>query len=71
MPPNGPQGHSLPLISHWNMGSYGKGWAPDYQVELLNKGHHILSWMAWPQGDLDSDEKTRDSSHAKLVKSRV
>ncbi len=60
MPPNGPQGHPLPLVSHWNMGSYGKGWTPDYQVELLDKGHHILPWMAWPQGDPDSDGETRE-----------
>jgi hypothetical protein len=46
MPPNGPQGRPLPLVSHWNMGSYGKGWTPDYQVELLDKGHHILPWMS-------------------------
>jgi len=57
LPPHGPQGRPLPLVSHWNMGSYGKGWTPDYQVELLEKGHRILPWMGWPQGDPDKDEK--------------
>ncbi|MFC1718619.1 hypothetical protein ACFL6S_33510 [Candidatus Poribacteria bacterium] len=57
MPPNGPQGRPLPLVSHWNMGSYGKGWTPDYQVELLDKRHHILPWMSWPQENPDADEE--------------
>ncbi len=57
MSPAGSRGRPLPLVSHWNMGSQGKGWTPDYQVELLNKGHHILPWMSWPQGDPDADEK--------------
>ncbi len=57
LPPNGPQGKPLPLVSHWNMGSYGKGWTPQYQVQLLDKGHHILPWLAWPQGDPDRDKE--------------
>jgi len=39
------------------MGSYGKGWTPDYQVELLELGHHILPWMGWPRGNPDADRK--------------
>ncbi|MDP6505718.1 MAG: hypothetical protein QF886_19005, partial [Planctomycetota bacterium] len=56
LPPNGPEGRPLPLLSHWNMGSYGKGWTTGYQVELLNKGHHILPWMGWPRGNPAADE---------------
>lgn len=51
LPPNGPAGRPLPLVSHWNMGSQGKGWTPQYQVELLDRGCHILPWFAWPQSD--------------------
>jgi len=54
LPPNGRTGRPLPLVSHWNMGSGGKGWTPQYQVELLNQGCHILPWMGWPQGDIDT-----------------
>ncbi len=54
--PNGPAGRPLPLVSHWNMGSHGKGWTPQYQVELLNQGHHILPWFGWPRGNPDSKE---------------
>jgi hypothetical protein len=39
LPPRGPAGRPLPLVSHWNMGSQGRGWTPQYQIELLNQGH--------------------------------
>ena len=58
LPPLGEQGRPLPLLGHWNMGSQGRGWTPDYQVELLNQGHRILPWMGWPRGDPDKDEKS-------------
>lgn len=51
LPPRGPEGRPLPLVSHWNMGSQGRGWTPQYQIELLGQGHHILPWLGWPQGD--------------------
>ena len=51
LPPHGPEGRPLPLVSHWNMGSQGRGWTPQYQLELLHQGHHILPWLGWPQGD--------------------
>ncbi|MFP4055759.1 MAG: hypothetical protein ACLF0G_02700 [Candidatus Brocadiia bacterium] len=63
LPPLGPEGRPLPLVSHWNMGSYGKGWTPDYQVELLDQGRHILPWMGWPRGDPDKDEKAAQRFH--------
>ena len=43
--PNGPSGRPLPLLSHWNMGSQGRGWTPQYQIELLQSGHRILPLM--------------------------
>jgi len=51
LPPDGPRGRPLPLVSHWNMGGQGRGWTPQYQLELLKKGCHILPWFDWPQGD--------------------
>ena len=57
LPPSGPDGRPLPLVSHWNMGSQGRGWTPQYQVELLDEGRHILPWLGWPRGDPDADEK--------------
>ncbi len=63
LPPNGSTGRPLPLVSHWNMGSQGRGWTPDYQVELLDAGHHILPWFSWPQGDPDASEKNAKRFH--------
>lgn len=31
-------------------------WRCQYQVALLNQGHHILPWLAWPRGDPDAKE---------------
>jgi len=56
LPPNGPEGRPLPLVSHWNMGSQGRGWTTLYQLELLDRGHHILPWMGWPQWYRPDDE---------------
>ncbi len=58
--PNGPAGRPLPLVSHWNMGSQGRGWTPQYQLELLAKGHHILPWLGWPRGDPDASDKNAE-----------
>jgi hypothetical protein len=51
LPPNGAAGRPLPLVSHWNMGGRGKGWTPQYQIGLLDRGCHILPWLAWPPTD--------------------
>jgi hypothetical protein len=60
MPPNGPAGRPLPLVSHWNTGSQGRGWTPQYQAELLDRGCHILPWFDWPWGDsLDSEKNVK------------
>ena len=60
LPPNGPAGRPLPLVSHWNMGSYGRGWTPQYQMELLDEGHHILPWLGWPRGNPENDERAAE-----------
>lgn len=55
MPPNGPGGRPLPLVSHWNVGTVAGTFEPEHQIGLLQQGHHVLPWMSWPQGDPDSD----------------
>ncbi|MHC4167663.1 MAG: hypothetical protein ACYSWQ_11945, partial [Planctomycetota bacterium] len=60
LPPSGPTGRPLPLVSHWNMGSQGRGWTPQYQLELLAKGHHILPWLGWPRGNPDASDKAAE-----------
>jgi len=63
LPPNGPGGKPLPLVSHWNMGSQGRGWTTQYQLELLKAGHHILPWFGWPRGNPESSEKNAKRFH--------
>ena len=48
LPPNGPKGRPLPLLSHWNGGSFGKGWTAQYQLTLLQQGYRLLPWIPWP-----------------------
>lgn len=70
LPPNGPAGRPLPLVSHWNMGSQGRGWTPQYQVQLLKQGHHVLPWMGWPRGgSLDKPDAARrfESYYGELI----
>lgn len=55
LPPRGPQGHPLPLVSHWNVGTVKGTFEPDHQINLIQKGHHILPWMAWPRGNPESE----------------
>ena len=63
LPPNGPAGRPLPLVSHWNMGRQGRGWTPQHQVKLLNRGCHILPWFGWPGGDPLGSEKNAKRFH--------
>jgi hypothetical protein len=55
LPNNGPQGRPLPLVSHWNVGTVPGTFVPDHQIGLIQKGHHVLPWMSWPQGDPESE----------------
>lgn len=61
--PNSSAGRPLPLVSHWNMGGQGRGWTPQYQMELLDRGCHILPWFGWPRGHPLSSEKNAKRFH--------
>jgi hypothetical protein len=55
LPPRGPDGRPLPLVSHWNVGLIKGSFEPDHQISLIQKGSHVLPWMAWPGGDPESE----------------
>jgi hypothetical protein len=40
------------------MGGQGQGWTPQYEIELLEAGRHVLPWLGWPQGEPGKDEKS-------------
>lgn len=37
--------HPLPLAGSWNMGELPGGYNPDYQRQLIEKGHRLLPWF--------------------------
>jgi hypothetical protein len=45
------------------MGSQGRGWTPQLQLELLDAGHHILPWMGWPRADALKNDKSAARFH--------
>lgn len=55
LPPCGPSGRPLPLASHWNVGTVRGTFEPDHQIGLIQNGHRILPWLAWPDGDPGSE----------------
>jgi hypothetical protein len=44
------EGRPLPLATHWNSGSerMSRGWEPARQIEMIEQGHHLLPWFAYP-----------------------
>ncbi len=63
LPPRGRDGRPLPLLSHWNRGGSGEGWTVAYQMELLQRGHRLLPWIAWPHGLKAGDERSEKRYH--------
>lgn len=51
-PNDGPQGRPLPLAASWNTGTEAGGYGPDYQLQMVGAGHHLLPWFQLdpPQG---------------------
>lgn len=41
-------GRPLPLAGHWNLGEAKDGFAPDYQLKMIEQGHHLLPWFLMP-----------------------
>lgn len=57
LPPAGPKGRPLPLASHWNVGTVKGTFEPAHQIELIQRGSHVLPWCAWPRGDPDNPKQ--------------
>ncbi len=53
------------------MGSQGRGWTPQHQLELLAASHHILPWLGWPRGNPDASDKNaeRFADHYNVLRS--
>jgi len=66
LPPNGPEGRPLPLVSHWNVGTVRGSFEPDHQIGLIQGGHHVLPWMSWPGGD--PEDERFDAYYGRLLR---
>ncbi|MDD5034077.1 MAG: hypothetical protein PHE55_04900 [Methylococcaceae bacterium] len=38
-------GRPLPLAASWNTGTRDNGYDPDYQIDMIEQGHHLLPWF--------------------------
>jgi hypothetical protein len=45
LPNSGPKGHPLPLVGSWNTGTVANSYGPDYQIRMIEQGHHLLPWF--------------------------
>jgi len=48
-PPSGTAGRPLPLAATWS--PYQHNFTPDYQLNLIKKGHHLILCFGWPWHD--------------------
>src|SRR5262245_1655020 len=51
-PNDSSDGRPLPLVGHWNTGTEPGGFNPDYQIRMIEQGHHLLPWFQMPSIDL-------------------
>ncbi len=73
-PSQGPAGRPLPLAAHWNTAGVDRlGFAPPYQLQLLQRGQHLFPWLDWPPTDawLDTTFKPGDPRRQKYLESRL
>lgn len=40
--------YPLPLAGHWNLGESENGFAPEYQMKMVEQGHQLLPWFLMP-----------------------
>jgi hypothetical protein len=57
-------GLHLPLVAHWNTGSRQGGVSPQFQLKLIEEGHHILPWFKLN----DPGKLTLPSQYEKAIK---
>ena len=53
-PNDGMVGRPLPLASHWNTGLGTDGFDPQYQMQMIERGHYLLPWFHFPAADQQS-----------------
>ncbi|MBC8869814.1 MAG: PKD domain-containing protein [Planctomycetes bacterium] len=67
-------GRPLPLAAHWNVsGASNEGFTPEYQLQLIRQGHHLLPWLGWPPTDrsIDVNFKPDDPRRQQYIDSQI
>jgi hypothetical protein len=58
----------LPLASNYNTGQTGEGFTPQWQMEMIQKGHHLLLTLAGNAPEARYDERARSCYGQALAK---
>lgn len=69
-----PQGNPLPLIGSWNQGELPNTYDPKYQLDLIEKGHHLYPWFHIDVPGMKTDIKVEDyyeESLGRLIKLKL
>ena len=64
-------GRPLPLTGSWNL-AIPDGFSPDYQMDLIAKGHYLLPWFGCgPEPDMSNWDPDRIQNYRKSNRERV
>ncbi|MDQ3011396.1 MAG: hypothetical protein M3X11_11915, partial [Acidobacteriota bacterium] len=58
----------LPLAGHWNMGVMKDGFNPEYQMRMLERGHHLLPWFQFPEINISPEDPRWMSYYEAAIK---
>jgi hypothetical protein len=61
-------GYPLPMIGHWNLGEAPNGFSPNYQIQLMEQGNHILPWFLMPSWNAQPDNPHWLEYYEKAIK---
>ncbi len=53
----GSRDYPLPLAAHWNVGQEKDGFSPSYQMNMIDRGHHLLPWFNMPDMSVIPDDQ--------------
>ncbi len=65
---NNAGGRPLPLAGHWNAGDYPNGFDPDYQLTMIERGHHLLPWFGQPGPHSQPDDPQQAGYFERAIK---
>jgi hypothetical protein len=70
----GDAGRPLPLAGHWNSsGINNEGFTPEYQLQQIRQGRHLLPWLTWPPTDrsIDANFKPNEPRRQQYIDGQI